>query len=162
VRFVKFCNEHKTWIYLKDRYYNYGFCKRSYHTCSECYDASFGPFTLIQVDTQLRAYETILQVIKDKTEEGNGDGKAAVNYYEAARIAYIQGQYTRKYLDCKINDIAEINKCFRPIWELTYRIISGEEKDRVKVVKRDPDNLVVQWVPGGEIYCEELKIGDTI
>ena len=25
-----FCNEHKTWIYLKDRYYNYGFCKRSY------------------------------------------------------------------------------------------------------------------------------------
>jgi hypothetical protein len=47
---------------------------------------------------------------------------------EAARIAYTNGQYMRKYLDSKINDIAEINKCFRPIWELTYRIVSGEEK----------------------------------
>jgi hypothetical protein len=50
---------------------------------------------------------------------------------------------------------------FRPIWELTYRIVS-EETDRVKVVKRDPDSLLVQWTPGGEIYCEELKVSNMI
>lgn len=69
-------------------------------------------------------------------------------------LPYTNGQYMSKYLDSKINDIEEINKCFRPIWELTYRIVSGEEKSRVKVVKRDPNNLLLQWVPGGEIYCE--------
>ena len=55
----------------------------------------------------------MMQVIRDKTEEGNGS--AAVDYYEAARIAYANGQYMRKYLDSRINDITEINKCFRPI-----------------------------------------------
>lgn len=60
-----------------------------------------------QVDTKQRAYETIMQVIKDKTEEGSGS--AAVDYYEAARMAYTNGQYMKKYLDSKINDISEIN-----------------------------------------------------
>lgn len=151
-----FCNEHESFINPKYRYYNYGFSRRSHLACDECYFDLFGPFTVIQVDTKQGAYETIMQVIKDRTEEGDGN-VAAVDYYEAARIAYTNGQYMKKYLDSKINDIAEINKCFRPIWELTYRIVSGEEKDRVRVVKKDPDNLLVQWIPGGEIYCEKLN-----
>jgi hypothetical protein len=54
-----------------------------------------------------------MQVIKNKTEEGNGDGRAVVvDYYEAARTAYIHGQYMRKYLDSEIKDAdREINKC---------------------------------------------------
>src|ERR687889_512625 len=63
-----YCNEHKTWIYLQDRYYNYGFCKRSYHTCMECSDLS-GPFRLVEVDTMCKAYQSILQVIKDRTDD---------------------------------------------------------------------------------------------
>jgi hypothetical protein len=63
----------------------------------------------------------------------------------------------RKYLDSEIKDIAVINKEFKSIWEFTYKIVTGEEKKRVKVVNKDPDNLLVQWIPGGEIYCEELK-----
>ena len=99
------------------------------------------------MDTKQRAYEAIVQIIKDKTD--NGDGSAMVlDYYEAARIAYTCRQYLRKYLGSEINDIAEINKCFRPIWELTYRIVSGEEKDRVKVVNKDPDILLVQRIRG--------------
>ena len=43
---------------------------------------------------------------------------------------------------------------FRPIWEFTYKIVSGEEWKRVKVVNRDPDNLLVQWVPGGKTITE--------
>jgi hypothetical protein len=151
------CNEHKSFINLKYRHYNYGFSRRGYLACDDCHFNLFGPFTLIQVDTIQGAYETIMQVIKDKTE----DRGTAVDYYEAARIAYTNGQYMRKYLDSKINDIAEINKCFRPIWEHTYRIVSGEEKDRVRVVNRDPDNLLVQWVPGGKTLTEiseELRV----
>jgi hypothetical protein len=154
-----FCNEHKSFINLKYRYYNYGFFRRSYLACDDCHFNLFGPFKLIQVDTMQRAYETIMQVIKDKT--GNEDGNAAVDYYEAARIAYTNGQYMKKYLDSKINDISEINKCFRPIWEFTYKIVSGEEK-RVRLVNRDPDNLLVSWIPGEEIYCEELKVSNMV
>jgi hypothetical protein len=46
-------------------------------------------------------------------------------------------------LDFKLKDIIEINKWYRPIWDLTYRIVSGEDKERVRVVNKDPDNLLV-------------------
>ena len=76
---------------------------------------------------------------------------------KAARIAYANGQYMRKYIDSKLTDIAIINKTFRPIWELTYKIVSGEEKDRIRVVNKNPDNLLVSWVPGGMNLTEILK-----
>jgi hypothetical protein len=40
--------------------------------------------------------------------------------------------------------------------EFTYRILY-EEKERVKVINKDPDNLLVQWVPGGRTITEILK-----
>jgi hypothetical protein len=64
----------------------------------------------------------------------------------------------RKYIDSEIKDIAVINKAFKPIWELTYKIVSGEENERVKVVNKDPHNLLLSWIPSGKIYCEELKV----
>ena len=63
-----FCNEHKDWICLKDRYYNYGFSRRSYLACMECYDTLFGPFKLALVDDKMKAYESIIEVINDRTE----------------------------------------------------------------------------------------------
>jgi hypothetical protein len=45
-----YCNEHRTCIYLRDRYYNYGFSKQSYYTCIECSDL-LGPFRLVEIDT---------------------------------------------------------------------------------------------------------------
>ena len=63
-----FCNEHKDWICLKDRYYNFGFSKRSYLACMECHDTLFGPFKLGLVDDKMKAYESILEVINDRTE----------------------------------------------------------------------------------------------
>ena len=114
----------------------------------------FGPFRLGDVLISQRAYEDILEVINDRTDKKGKD--ATIDYYEAARIAYTNGEYMRKYIDCELN-IREINKGFRLLWEFTYRIVSGEAKERVRVIKKDPDNLLVQWVPGGRTVTEILK-----
>jgi hypothetical protein len=151
-----YCNEHKSFINLKYRYYNYGFSRRSYLACDDCHFNLFGPFKLGLVDDKLKAYESILEVINDRTEREGKNKTTTIDYYEAARIAYTNGQYMRKYLDSEIKDIAEINKWYRPIWEFTYRILY-EEKKRVKVVSKSPDNLLVQWVPGGKTITEILK-----
>jgi hypothetical protein len=99
-----------------------------------------------------RAYEGIIDVIKHRTEKkGNG-----INYYEAARIAYTNDQYMQRYIDSE-TDIAEINKTFRPICGFTCKIVSGEENKRVKVVNKDPDNLLVQWVPGGQTITKIIR-----
>jgi hypothetical protein len=149
-----YCNEHKSFINLKYRYYNYGFSKRSYLACMECHETLFGPFKLALVDDKMKAYESILEVINYRTEkEGN---ETTIDYYEAARIAYTDGQQMRKYLDSKIRDIVEINKWYRPIWEFTYRILY-EDKKRVKVVDKNPDNLLVSWVSGRMTLTEILK-----
>jgi hypothetical protein len=92
-----------------------------------------------------------------KTDYKKQGNEKTIDYYEAVRIAYIDGQYLRKYLDFEIKDIGEVNKSFRSIWGFTYKIVSGEEKQRIKVVNKDPDNLLVQWVPGGKTITEMLR-----
>jgi hypothetical protein len=100
-----------------------------------------------------RAYESILEVINDITEK---KGYESTDYYEAARIAYNEREYMQKYIDSPIKDITEIDKGFRRIWQFTYRIVN-EEKERVRVVNKNPDNLLVSWVPGGMTMTEILK-----
>jgi hypothetical protein len=149
-----FCNEHKWGVYFHDRYYNYGFSKCSYHACIECEDKLYGPFRPVNDLIMDRAYEDILEVINEKTDKKGND--VTVDYYEAARIAYTDREYMRKFLDREIN-VEEINKEFRPLWKFTYKIVGGEDKKRVKVVNKDPDNLLVQWVPGGKTVTEILE-----
>ena len=43
------------------------------------------------------------------------------------------------------------------LWEFTFRILY-EEKERVRVVNKNPDNLLVSWVPGGITITEILKV----
>ena len=65
----------------------------------------------------------------------------------------------RKHFDSP-KGINNLNKDNKVLWEFTYRILN-EEKDRVKVVNKDPDNLLVQWVHGGKTMTEiveELRI----
>ncbi len=64
-----YCNEHKDWICLKDRYYNYGFSRHSYLACMECHSNLFGPFRLVDGGVMDRAYESIIDVINDRTEK---------------------------------------------------------------------------------------------
>jgi hypothetical protein len=42
------------------------------------------------------------------------------------------------------------------LWEFAYRILY-EDKKRVKVVNKDPENLLVSWVPGGKTITEIFK-----
>jgi hypothetical protein len=152
-----FCNEHKWSVYFHDRYYNYGFSKCVYCACNECHDTLFGPFGLIDVLIMGRAYEDILEVINEKTFNKENEATiTTIDYYEAARIAYTGREYMRKFIDAEIN-VEEINKGFRPLWEFTYKIVSGEEGKRVRVINRDPDNLQVQWVPGGQTLTEIFR-----
>ena len=153
-----FCNEHKDWICLKDRYYNYGFSKRSYLARMECHDTLFGPFRMVDGGLVDRAYESIIDVINDRTEK---KGYETIDFYEAARIAFTKSEYMRKHIDSEIRDITHINKGFRPIWEFTYKIVSGEET-RVKVVNKNPDNLFVSWILGGMTLNEMLKANNMI
>ena len=102
-----FCNEHKDWIGLNDRYYNYGFSRRNYLACMECHDTMFGPFRLVDGQIMLRAYEEILEVINDKTEK---EGNETINFYEAVRIAYTGHQYMRKYHQLRTRGYCGKNK----------------------------------------------------
>ena len=85
-----YCNEHKVWISLKYRYHNYGFSKHSYLTCMECHDTLFGPFRIVNGGDLDRAYESILDVINDRTEKKGYD---TIDFYKSARIAYTESEY---------------------------------------------------------------------
>ena len=145
-----YCNEHKSFINLKYRYYNYGFSKRSYLACMECHHTLFGPFRLIDGGVMHRAYESIIDVINDRTEK-----KGTIDFYEAVRIAYTESEYMRKYFNSP-KGINNLNKDNKALWGFTYRILH-EEKKQIKVVNRDADNLLVQWVPGGMTLTEILE-----
>ena len=62
----------------------------------------------------------------------------------------------KKFIEQEI-DVEEINKKFRPLWQFTYKIVSGEKWKRVRVVNKDADNLLVSWVPGGKTVTEILE-----
>jgi hypothetical protein len=51
-----------------------------------------------------KAYESIIQVIKDRTDGKKKEGEdiKTIDYYEAVRIAYTEGGYMQKYLDTTI------------------------------------------------------------
>jgi hypothetical protein len=99
----------------------------------------------------LRAYENIIEVIKGRSN------KKSIDYYEAVRIAYTESKYMQKHFESVIKDSTEINKGFKPIWEFTYRIVN-EEKERVRVVNKNPDNLLVSWVLGGVLGFQLQKL----
>jgi hypothetical protein len=119
----------------------------------ECHDRLFGPFRLIDGGVMDRAYESIIDVINDRTETNGYE--TTIDFYEAVRIAYTESEYMRKHFDSP-KGINNLNKDNKVLWEFAYRILY-EEKKRVKVVNKDPDNLLVQWVPGGMTLAEILE-----
>jgi hypothetical protein len=147
-----YCNEHKSFINLKYRYYNYGFSKHSYLACMECHDTLFGPIRIVDGGIMDRAYESILEVINDRTET---NGYETIDFYEAVRIAFTKSEYMRKHFDSP-KGINNLNKDNKALWEFTYKILY-EEKERVRVVNKDPDNLLVSWVSGEMTLTEILK-----
>lgn len=39
----------------------------------------------------------------------------------------------------------KIDKNLEALWEFTYSMVNAE--DRIKIVNKDPDNLLVSWIP---------------
>jgi hypothetical protein len=153
-----YCLEHKHYLYHRDKYCNYGFSKRNIAICKGCEDGLFGgsgKYRIIIADEPYDMYERICEVIKDKTTTTTmkGEGKqqkTTIEYFEAVRIVYLKDtQYFIEYFGCDDKgDLTydEINKNFRGLWRLTFRFVNEEQ--RIKVVNRDPNNLLVSWVPG--------------
>ena len=123
----------------------------------ECHDTLFGPFRIVDGGIMDRAYESIIDVINDRTEK---KGYETIDFYEAARIAYTKSEYMRKHFNSP-KGINNLNKDNKALWEFTYRIIN-EEKERVKVVNKNPDNLLVSWTPGGMTLREKLRASNMI
>ena len=117
----------------------------------ECHDTLFGPFRIVDGGVMDRAYESIIDVINDRTEK---KGYETIDFYEAVRIAYAECEYMRKHFDSP-KGINNLNKDNKALWEFKYRILY-KEKERIKVVNRDPYNLLIQWVPGGMTLTEKL------
>jgi hypothetical protein len=157
-----YCLLHKYWMYPRTVYYRHGFAKKDVLICDDCHkiESEFYEFRLVAVTTEYNAYEAICHVIKHKTsplsssssfllhnqqtqEQGNGNvsAAAAINYYDAVRIAYQNSEDVREYLRCAIEDI---NKDLPIIWKFTYRKLNFER--RIKVVNKDVDNLLVSWI----------------
>jgi hypothetical protein len=90
-----------------------------------------------------RAYESIVGVINDRTKKKGSD---TIDFYEATRVAYTESESMRKHFDSP-KGVNNPNKDNKPLWKFTYRILY-EEKKRIKVVNKDPDNLLVSWIPG--------------
>jgi hypothetical protein len=82
-----------------------------------------------------RVYEDILEVINERTDKKGNN--VTMDYYEAARIAYTDREHMRKYIDWELSN-EDINKSFRPLWNFTYKIVSGEDNERVRVCKQRP------------------------
>jgi hypothetical protein len=142
-----YCLEHKHYLYHRDKYCNYGFSKRNIAICKGCEDDLFGcgKYRIIIADEPYDMYERICQVIKEHTIKE--EGEQVIEYFEAVRIAYLKNtQYFIEYFGD--DDICQdhINKNFSGLWRLTYRFVNEEQ--RVRVANRDPDNLLVSWVPG--------------
>jgi hypothetical protein len=51
-----------------------------------------GPFRLVETHTMWRAYESIMEVIKDRTDgkEEERNKNKVIDYYEAVKIAYVE------------------------------------------------------------------------
>ena len=60
----------------------------------------------------------------------------------------------RKHFDSP-KGINNLNKDNKALWKFTYRMLNEEK--RVKVVNKEPDNLLVSWIPGGMTLAEILK-----
>jgi hypothetical protein len=57
----------------------------------ECHDTLFGPFKLGLVDDKTKSYESILEVMNDRTDKKKqGIEITTLDYHEAARIAYTE------------------------------------------------------------------------
>lgn len=158
-KICSYCNQHKSYLQLHPRtvYYKYGFCKREVLQCSEYQKEEAGSFKVTHVLTDAKSdsdiYESICQAIEELCSKSGSNH--VINYYDAVRAAYLNKtqKLSKEYflmtirdylLGQEIKDVNKIDKNLEVLWPFTYDVVNTEE--RIKIVNKDPDNLVVSWV----------------
>ena len=80
-----------------------------------------------------------------------------INYYDAVKKAILintpklSNQYNPMsihdyLLSIDVNDVSKLDKNTKALWEFTYRLLNTE--DRIEIVNKDPDDLLVSWKEG--------------
>lgn len=144
-----YCEEHDCHLLNQPHYYNYGFSKRMIKMCLDCMrndDIKLVLKTNQMFEYALRAIYKAIKEIQDskgrRIKKPLNDNPG-VNYYEAVKSAYNESRELRDYLDEDIKK-HEINKALKGLWDITYWILNEEPK--IRVICKDPDNLVVSWI----------------
>jgi hypothetical protein len=166
-KICSYCNQHEPWVILLPRtvYYNHGFSQRDVLQCRECQKEEMDLFNLTLSITPItwhnEAYESICEMIniicsKQESKSKPEIKSKVVNYYDAVKRAYekeamkILDQNNpmtiRDYLLARgVNSVNKIDKNLKALWEFTFRIVNNNE-ERIKVVNKDPDNMLVSWI----------------
>jgi hypothetical protein len=48
-------------------------------------------------------------------------------------------------LGLDIKDVNKIDKNLEALWPFTYLLVNTKTEERIKIVNKDPDNLLVTW-----------------
>ena len=156
-------------ILPRTAYYNYGLSKQEVLQCRDCQKEEMDLFNIIPSLTPItrytETYESICETIKEMCSKSKSN---TVNYYDAVKRAYgkktikILDQYNpmiiRDYLLTRgVNEVGKIDKNLEILWKFTYLLVNTKTEERIKVVNKDPDNLIVSWtdrdiVPTNPIY----------
>jgi hypothetical protein len=168
-KICSYCNQHKSYLMLLPRtvYYKNGFSKREVLQCQDCQkqeaDSLNIVWSVIPVTRDSEVYESICQTMREMClkckNKKNRSTASLVNYYDAVKAAYRKetskaaDQYNpmtiRDYLlDKGIKDINKIDKNLDALWPFTYLLVNTKTEERIEVIKRDPDNLLVSWING--------------
>jgi hypothetical protein len=157
----------------REIYYNYGFSMREVLQCQECQKEEADSFNLVWSATPVtrdsEVFQSICETVRDlclknKNENQNNEGKenssaavVVVNYYDAMKQAFRKekcknfNQYNpttiRNYLlDRGFKDINKIDKDLEVLWQFTFLLVNTKTEERIKVVNKDPDNLLISWI----------------
>jgi hypothetical protein len=151
-------------LHITTVYYSHGFSKLDVSQCNECIQDDIKArrlnksentgYTITPATWHEEAYDSICQSIEDMCSHKFDH---IVNYYDAVKAAYLketpkmENQYNpmtiRDYLlGLDIKDVNKINKNLKALWPFTYDLVNTE--NRVKVVNKDADNLLVSWIDG--------------
>jgi hypothetical protein len=60
-------------------------------------------------------------------------------------LSFLLVPLVRFYICRGVSDMNKIDKNLEALWEFTYSMVNTE--DRIKIVNKDPDNLLVSWIP---------------
>jgi hypothetical protein len=151
-------------------YYSHGFSKREVLQCNECIDCEIKAgrknksdntgYAVTPATWEIGVYQSICESIKELCSHKSDHN---VNYYDAVKAAYLKetpkpkpesvesdSPYNpmpiRDYLlGLDIKDVNKIDKNLEALWPFTYLLVNTKTEERIKVVNKDPDNLLVSW-----------------